>query len=76
MPEQGRGRLRQLWLVAFVLGASMINYPFLHIFNRGSFLGGYPVLFLYFVVGWAASIAVIALYARALRRLPPDNGEA
>jgi hypothetical protein len=71
--DQGRSRLRQLWLVAFVVGALMINYPFLHIFNRVSFLGGYPLLFLYFVVGWSASIAVIALYARALARLPPDG---
>lgn len=75
MPEQGRGRLRQLWVVAFVVGALMINYPFLHIFNWPSFLGGFPLLYLYFVVGWSASIAVIALYSRVLKRLPPDGRE-
>ncbi|MBI5016861.1 MAG: hypothetical protein HZB55_15420 [Deltaproteobacteria bacterium] len=73
MPEQVRGRLRQLWFVAFVLGALLINYPFLHIFNRPTTLGGLPVLFLYFFVGWAASIAVIAFYTRALKRLPPNG---
>ena len=71
--QQGRARLRQLWFVAFAVGAMMINYPLLHIFNQPAFVGGYPLLFLYFVVGWAASIAVIALYAWALRHLPSDG---
>jgi hypothetical protein len=73
MKSPTRSRLRQWWLIAFVLGASMINYPFLHIFNRPALLGGFPLLFLYFIVGWAASIGVIGLYARALKRLPPDE---
>lgn len=75
MPDQGRSRLRQVWFVAFALGALMINYPLLHIFNRPAFVGGFPLLFLYFVLGWAASIAVIALYSWALRRSPPDEHE-
>jgi len=56
-----------------VLGALMINYPFLQIFNRRVFLWGVPLLFLYFAVGWAASIGVIALYARALKRVEPSD---
>ncbi|GAB4269012.1 MAG: hypothetical protein Kow0092_22930 [Deferrisomatales bacterium] len=68
-------KLHQWWCIGFVLGALMINYPFLHIFNRKAFLGGLPLLFLYFFVGWAASIAVIGLYVWALRRTEPDGEE-
>jgi hypothetical protein len=75
VPQSRHARLRQLWFIAFVLGASLINYPFLQIFNRQVFLGRFPLLFLYFVVGWAASIGVIVLYARALKGLPPEEEE-
>ena len=57
-----RSKLRQWWWIAFVLGALMINYPFLQIFNRETTLFGIPLLFLYFILGWAASVAVIGLY--------------
>ena len=73
MEERGRSKLKQWWFIAFILGASMINYPFLQIFNRPIVLGGYPLLSLYFALGWVASIGVIFLYARALGRLPPDQ---
>jgi len=66
-------KLRQGWWIAFVLGALMINYPFLQIFNRETTLFGIPLLFLYFLVGWSASIGVIGLYVWALRRAPPEE---
>lgn len=68
-----RSKLRQWWWIALVLGALMINYPFLQIFNRPVLVAGFPLLFLYFVLGWAASIAVIGLYVWALRRAPPEE---
>lgn len=68
-----RSKLRQWWWIAFVLGALMINYPFLQIFNRETTLFGIPLLFLYFILGWAASVAVIGLYVWALRRAPPED---
>lgn len=68
-----RAKLRQWWLIAVVLGVSMINFPFLQIFNRPVLVGGFPLLFLYFMLGWSASIAVIGLYAHILGRLPPDE---
>ncbi len=72
-----RSHLRQWWWIAFVLGAFMINYPFLQIFNRPAQVFGFPLLFLYFILGWAASIAAIAFYAWALVHAPPDDdGEA
>jgi len=68
-----RSKLRQWWWIAFVLGALMINYPFLQIFNRRTTLFGIPLLFLYFILGWAASVAVIGLYVWALYRAPPED---
>ncbi len=68
-----RGKLRQWWWIAFVLGALMINYPFLQIFNRPAQILGFPLLVLYFFLGWAASIAVIGLYVWALGRAPPEE---
>ena len=70
-----RTRLRQWWWIAFVLGVLMINYPFLHIFNRPALVAGIPVLFLYFILGWGLSVAVIALYAWALGQAPTDPEE-
>ena len=70
-----RSKLRQWWWIAFVLGVLMINYPFLHIFNRPVSLRGFPLLFLYFFLGWAVSVGVIALYAWALRRASPGGEE-
>jgi hypothetical protein len=51
----------------------MINYPFLHIFDRAELVFGFPIVYLYFLFGWAGSIAVIALYARALKKQPPEK---
>lgn len=72
---RSRSKLRQWWIIGFILGATMINYPFLQVFNRPTFLWGFPLLFLYLFVGWFASISVIGLYAWSLKRLPPDEEE-
>ena len=74
MSEGADSRLRQWWFIALCLGIVLINYPFLQIFNRGVFLFGFPVLFLYFMLGWAASIAVIFLHSRTLGRTPDKGG--
>jgi hypothetical protein len=66
-------KLRHWWWIAFILGALVINYPILHIFARELVVFGIPVLFLYLVVGWLTSIAVIALYAWVLRKAPPGE---
>lgn len=73
MPLSKAKRLRQLWFIAFVVGACMINYPFLQIFNRPVFLWGLPLPVFYFAGGWLASIGVIALYSHALQKLPPEE---
>ncbi len=48
----------------FVLAALVLNFPVLAIFNRGSTLGGIPILYLYLFAVWAAAIAAVAALAR------------
>jgi len=56
-----RLQLREAWVIFFVLGNVMINFPFLRIFNQPISVIGYPVLFIYFTLGWAISIFVVYL---------------
>jgi len=58
-------------VLCFLLGIVMINFPFIHIFNKDVLVFGIPALFLYFAVGWPLSILVIYLFCRTLRQ---DNG--
>lgn len=55
-------QLREAWLLFFILGIVMLNFPFLEIFNKTATILGIPVLFLYFFVGWPSSILVIFLF--------------
>ncbi|MFA5699712.1 MAG: hypothetical protein WC913_00345 [Desulfuromonas sp.] len=57
---------RQVWLIFFFLGMVMLNFPFLQIFNRLETVLGIPLLVLYFLLGWPASIGVVYLFSRTL----------
>ncbi len=57
---------REAWILCFILGVVMLNYPFLHIFNKLTPIFGIPLLVLYFLVGWPLSILVIYLFSRTL----------
>lgn len=57
-----RLNLQETWLIFFVLGNVMLNFPFLRIFNRSSTIFGFPLTYLYFTIGWAISIGVIYLF--------------
>lgn len=58
--------LREAWVLFFFLGAVMLNYPFLQVVNKTSTILGIPLLVLYFLLGWPASIVVIYLFSRRL----------
>lgn len=58
--------LREAWVLFFFLGVVMLNYPFLQIVNKTSAILGIPLLVLYFLLGWPASIVVIYLFSRRL----------
>lgn len=71
-----RLQLRESWIIFFILGMIMMNFPFLHIFNKPVTIAGFPLLFLYFTVGWAVSIGVIFLFTLAVKpEHNPDNHE-
>jgi membrane-anchored protein YejM (alkaline phosphatase superfamily) len=63
-----RLQLRESWVIFFIMGIIMLNFPFLHIFNKSDTLFGFPLLFLYFTVGWAFSIFVIYLFTLAVNK--------
>ena len=48
----------------FVLGALLINFPLLAIFNRPATLGGVPILYVYLFAVWTAGILAVFLLTR------------
>ncbi|MDO3379446.1 hypothetical protein [Geoalkalibacter halelectricus] len=66
MKNAPSSHLREAWVLFFVLGVVMINYPFIHIFNKDILIFGIPLLVLYFLVGWPLSILVVYIFARIL----------
>jgi cellulose synthase/poly-beta-1,6-N-acetylglucosamine synthase-like glycosyltransferase len=65
-----RLRLKESWVIFFILGIIMMNYPFIHIFNKNAYVFGFPLLFVYLIGGWAFSILVICLFTKAIK---PDS---
>jgi hypothetical protein len=63
--------LKESWIIFFILGIIMLNYPFLHIFNKTTKLFTMPLLFIYIFGGWAVSILVIYLFTKSIK---PENG--
>jgi len=61
-------RVRKAWGLFFTLGIVMLNYPFIHIFNKDTPFFGIPLLILYFFLGWPLSIVVIFLFSRRLEK--------
>ena len=57
---------REAWVIFFVLGLVMLNFPFLHIFNKDVQVLGVPLILLYLLVGWPLSIIVIYLFSLLL----------
>ena len=70
-----RLQLRESWIIFFILGVIMMNFPFLHIFNRAVLLFGVPLMFLYLMIGWFVSIVVIYLFMMASRQKDELNSE-
>lgn len=68
--------LKDAWAIWFVLGVIMLNYPFMHIFNKSILILGIPLPILYFFIGWPVSIFVIYLFSIYMGHdtdEPPDN---
>jgi uncharacterized membrane protein YecN with MAPEG domain len=67
--------LKETWIIFFILGIIMMNYPFIHIFDSPNRIFGMPALFIYLFVGWLISIGVIYLFVKAISLDDEDNGE-
>jgi Na+-driven multidrug efflux pump len=65
--------MKETWVIFFILGIIMLDYPFMDIFNKRTKILGLPLLYLYIFVGWAISIFVIYLFTKSIR--PDDEKE-
>jgi hypothetical protein len=59
-------RLRESWIIFFILGLVMLNYPFIHIFSKTTTIMDIPVLYHYLQLGWLASILVVLVFRKAI----------
>jgi len=68
--------LREAWVIFFVLGLVMLNFPFLHIFNKDVQVLGVPLIVLYLLIGWPLSIVVVYLFSLLLGTESEENGDS
>lgn len=73
MKEPSPIRLKESWILCFLLGIVMINFPFIEIFNKTTRIFGIPLLILYLMLGWAISICVILLFTCYLGKPASDD---
>lgn len=67
--------MKESWVIFFIVGLIMLNYPFLHIFNKHAHYFGFPLLYLYITWGWGVSILVVYLFTKSIKREnPTSNG--
>lgn len=60
-------RIKEGWGAFCLLGVVMLNYPFMHIFNKPNDVAfGFPLMILYLLIGWPISIFVIYLFSHYL----------
>lgn len=60
-------------MIFFILGIIMMNYPFLHIFNKNIIVYTVPLLYVYIIGGWFVSILVIYLFTKAIHSEDDDD---
>jgi len=70
-----RLRLKESWVIFFILGIIMMNFPFVSIFNKKAFVFHIPLLYHYLMIGWLASIFVIFLFTKAVDVSERDEDE-
>ena len=73
MKVQNHKPLHEAWVIFFCLGVVMLNYPFLHIFNKDTPIFGIPLLVIYLMIGWPLSIVVVYIFAVYLGKEADDG---
>lgn len=58
-------RTKESWVIFFIMGIIMMNYPFISIFNKPVLFFSLPALYLYLHLGWIISILVIFIFTKA-----------
>jgi len=71
-PQQS-SHFKEAWVIFFILGIIVLNFPFIHIFNKDTTVLGFPLLILYFFIGWLTSILVIYLFTRRIGNISKDQ---
>ncbi len=66
-------RTKESWVIFFILGIIMMNYPFISIFNKPVFFFSLPALYLYLQLGWIISILVIFIFTKANHLYDKEN---
>lgn len=69
-----RLRMKESWVIFFILGLIMLDYPFINIFNKSEIFFGFPLMLIYIIGGWAISILVIYLFTMSIKEKYPPNG--
>jgi hypothetical protein len=67
--------IKETWVIFFILGFIMLNFPFIQVFSTPRRFFGIPALFLYLFLGWMISICVIYLFVKAIDHTDKDKGE-
>lgn len=65
--------LKESWIIFFILGIIMMDYPFLQIFNKNIIIHTVPLLLIYLIGGWAVSILVIFLFTKSIQSNSDDQ---
>ncbi|MDB4470661.1 hypothetical protein N9063_00095 [Deltaproteobacteria bacterium] len=68
MKDRQGDSTKEAWILCLVLGVILINFPFIHIFDNERMIFGFPLLVLYFFIGWPASICVTWLFIRQMNK--------
>ena len=58
--------IAQRLVALFVLGCLLLSYPLLSLFNTGGTLWGIPLLYIYLFGAWAALIALMDEFHKAI----------
>lgn len=70
-----RLQLRESWIIFFVLGIILLNFPFLQIFNKPATIFGFPLMCIYLFSGWGVSIFIIYLFTLAIGSISAKTTE-
>ena len=52
---------RRLFFISFLF-FMLLNFPVVSIFNKGGYIGGVPVLYVYIMMVWLTGIGVTGLF--------------